>query len=337
MHKLSQRLRLNPEINVALAELALDKYNSDSVDQQKIRSTVILSAKKLIHVIFEDFPVEVLDDVLEVVINMNPKPLSEICTKLGIPKELLELLIAFITNNEANIQNCIANLIDKIMPNEISELMLSLHNLIFGNITKDLKPIAKIFSVEYTLLIEVVIAIYRNDNNLTRYTIFSVIDRLAEKSKCEQLVEGVNIFKNRVMALSTLSMGSDLDIVSMVKISLPYFPSQKIQRLYEASKGDIGSIKHIIGNLCNCQVKVVMEICNLFLEDNFKANKIARHLGLEPEQAHVLTAYICLVIDCQKYSAKISSRPKNSADFSETFIIKEKEKFSARYLLLIYL
>ena len=260
MHKLAEKLKVDPTRSIAIAEIILDRNNSDSFNQGNAKSSTILSVKKLIRTVSADFPVEIIENVINIVINMNPKPLSKICMKLEIPTYLLDMLIAFVANDEAKIQNSIAKLTSKIMPKEVSEVMFSLHSLIIGNLTQDLEPIAKLFDVQYTFLIEIVISLFRKDNNSTRHAIFSAIDQFTEKLTNEQVIGGFNIFKNRILALSTLSMGSDIDIVGMVKVALPYFPSQKIQRLYQASKGDITSIKHILRNLCNCQVKVMMEV-----------------------------------------------------------------------------
>ena len=68
IYKISIELDIDPIISVTIAELVLDKYNSDTVSTQKVSASIILSVKKLIRHLFPDFPPEMLDIILEVVL-----------------------------------------------------------------------------------------------------------------------------------------------------------------------------------------------------------------------------------------------------------------------------
>ena len=69
----------------------------------------------------------------------------------------------------------------------------------------------------------------------------------------------------------------------------------------------------------------------MLLEEGFKANEISEHLGLTLEQAPVLSALISLVIDCLKYSTKMTSVLKSENNISETSMSHETDKFSDKY------
>jgi hypothetical protein len=116
IYKLSETLNLDPELNIAIAEIILDKYNPDTPDRFKVSSSVILSIKKLLYHLFPSFQSEILDQILQVAIEQDIAPLKEIFTHLGAPSELLELIIAFAKKDQQNIQNAIQKLSKDTLP-----------------------------------------------------------------------------------------------------------------------------------------------------------------------------------------------------------------------------
>jgi hypothetical protein len=116
IYKLSEKLKLDPELNIAIAEIILDKYNPDAPDKNKVSNSVILSIKKLLYHFFPDFQSEILDEILQVTIKQDIAPLKEMFRQLGAPSELLELIIAFIKKDQTNIQNAIQTLSQNTLP-----------------------------------------------------------------------------------------------------------------------------------------------------------------------------------------------------------------------------
>ena len=66
IYKVSMELDIDPIISVTIAELVLDKYDSDKTLTQKVSASIILSVKKLIRHLFPAFPSEMLDIILEI-------------------------------------------------------------------------------------------------------------------------------------------------------------------------------------------------------------------------------------------------------------------------------
>jgi hypothetical protein len=117
IYKLSETLNLDPELNIAIAEIILDKYNPDNLDKDQVSNSVILSIKKLLHHFFPDFQSEILDVMLQVTIKQDIAPLKKMLRQLGAPSELLELIIAFVKKDKPNIQKAI----ETLSKNTISE------------------------------------------------------------------------------------------------------------------------------------------------------------------------------------------------------------------------
>jgi hypothetical protein len=116
IYKLSEKLDLDPELNITIAEIVLEKFSSGTIDTNKVSNSVILSIKKLLNYFFPDFQSEILDDILQVVIKQDIEPLNDIFTKLGAPPELLKLIIASIKKDQRNIQSSIQKLSKDRLP-----------------------------------------------------------------------------------------------------------------------------------------------------------------------------------------------------------------------------
>jgi hypothetical protein len=116
IYKLSEKLDLDPKLNITIAEIVLEKFSSGTIDTNKVSNSVILSIKKLLNYFFPDFQSEILDDILQVVIKQDIEPLNDIFTKLGAPPELLKLIIASIKKDQRNIQSSIQKLSKDRLP-----------------------------------------------------------------------------------------------------------------------------------------------------------------------------------------------------------------------------
>lgn len=118
VYKLSEQLGLEPTLNVMIAEIVLDKFNPDSVEGEKVRGSVIKSAKMLVQHFFPDFCSEILDDILHVIIKMNPESLEPICKRLDIPVEIITIASSFLSENKSDILDNIKSLPKKILPKQ---------------------------------------------------------------------------------------------------------------------------------------------------------------------------------------------------------------------------
>ena len=108
--KLSTNLNLDRNLNLIVAEIALDKYNPDLVGINLAQGTIILSLKKLFRMSFPQFPLETLDGLLQVVSEGDPRPLEALLSKLNIPPALFKLAIGFVVDNDLKVQDSIREL-----------------------------------------------------------------------------------------------------------------------------------------------------------------------------------------------------------------------------------
>ena len=78
IYSLSEEIGFDGEISVAVSEIAMNTYNRNSIDIKKVESTVVLSVKKLFRKLLPDFPLEIVDSVLQVALEADPSPLKDV-------------------------------------------------------------------------------------------------------------------------------------------------------------------------------------------------------------------------------------------------------------------
>jgi hypothetical protein len=144
IYKISEQLNVDPEINVILAEIILDNYNPDSHGKRKVAKSVILSIKKLIYKMFPNFESEILDNLLQTAIELDVEPLKGVLRKLGLPVEMLDLIIAFVEKDNTKIQNSVHELSQKVFPSYISEIIYHLQKIAINNLYGDVGSLAKL-------------------------------------------------------------------------------------------------------------------------------------------------------------------------------------------------
>ena len=118
IYKLSEELKLDPQFNVLVSEIVLNDFNPDEQGKNKVSGSVILAIKKLIQYLFPEFTSEILDTLLQILIVRDPEPLRALATKLHIPLELVNLIIALIWKDEIGINQAIQDLLQQILPEE---------------------------------------------------------------------------------------------------------------------------------------------------------------------------------------------------------------------------
>ena len=92
IYELSEVYKFNWDFNIRLAEIAFNEYNPDSQGINKVHSSVILSVKSLLTIVYPRFPSNTLDGILQVSLESDPQPMEKIANKLKIPSELFEVI-----------------------------------------------------------------------------------------------------------------------------------------------------------------------------------------------------------------------------------------------------
>ena len=133
IYKVSLELDIDPIISVTIAELVLDKYNSDKASTQKVSASIILSVKKLIRHLFPAFPSEMLDIILEMVLWQESKHLKDACEHFGIPKELVKLIFAFISRKQEKIYDALLELPPSILPESWKQILDAVYQIMIQN------------------------------------------------------------------------------------------------------------------------------------------------------------------------------------------------------------
>ena len=143
IYSLSEEIGFDGEISVAVSEIAMNTYNRNSIDIKKVESTVVLSVKKLFRKLLPDFPLEIVDSVLQVALEADPSPLKDVWIKMNFPEDVFDLWSAVVTSNYSQIEKSIYQLSSKIIPLEYKELLMSLLEIVNGNYKEGLTFLAE--------------------------------------------------------------------------------------------------------------------------------------------------------------------------------------------------
>jgi hypothetical protein len=304
---------MDPQISFKLGELALFKFLPESPDEVNISTSTITLIKNLMMYRSPRFPTNILDEFFEIVLKGSPRPLKEIWMKLGMKRELINLIGALKDENEGYIQQYIGELVDVLIP-KYKQLFYPLQSLSVGDHEGKIKPLSKIFKVKHEFLFQVILGYYKHDWNYLQQSIAKSIKGLTHKSSRKEIAETGEVVTDFLLGLSLLSTGTKIDLVNLVKGPLPNVPSEKVKLLYNASKGDEKSIKFFAENLKWKNPKLVMELSNIITSEEFTMTKIIDRLCLKQEDAPIIAAWIALTLQATKYSKFISENWEEGQD-----------------------
>ena len=310
--KIAAELGQDISLNATLAEISLDTYNPDSVGVNQAQGTIILSLKKLFRKSFPQFPIEMLDGLLQIVSEGDPRPLESILKKLDIPSPLFQMSIGFVMNNDELIQKSIKALTGHIFPQHYKDMFDSWYTIFKGNPKAGLFDLAEKVNVPHEFLIQFIVAVSKQDNSLIRYVLSTSVDQIFDAVR----EQGVNIpednakmLKNYLLAIYTLSRGSEFNIVRLVKENIPKIDPYLANIFYRVSKGSIKKFDRVIDSLgLMPQKKAITEFCHLLFEKECNPVEIGGRLGVHNANAEVLEAIIKFVVTASKYYIKV--RPK---------------------------
>ena len=310
--KLAADLGQDINLNVILAEIALDKYNPDSVGINQAQGTIILSLKKLFRKSFPQFPLETIDGLLQVVSEGDPRPLESILEKLDIPSPLFQMSIGFVMNNDELIQKSVKALAGHIFPKHYKDMFDSWYSIFKGNPKAGLFDLTEKVNVPHEFLIQFIVAVSKQDNSLIRYVLSTSVDQIFDAVRNEGVIiksENSKKLKDYLLAIYTLSRGSEFDIVSLVKEGVQKIDPYLANIFYKASKGSIRKFDRVIDSLgLMPQKKTILEFCHLLFERECNLLEIGGRLGVYPENVEALEAIIRFIVTVSKYYIKV--KPK---------------------------
>jgi len=318
IHKLADELGQDTNLNDVLAEIALDKYNPDSVGINRAQGTIILSLKKLFRKAFPQFPLETLSGLLQVVSEGDPRPLKPILDKLNIPSPLFNMSIGFVTDDKEMIQKSVLDVTKDILPPHFKNFFDSLYSIFKGNPKAGLGEITQNLNIPYEFLIQFIVAVSKQDNSLVRFVLSTSVDQIFvefQKQGLSVAKENVKDLKSYLLAIYTLSKGSEFDIVKLVKENLPKVDPYAANVFYKASKGDIKKFDKILDSMGVVnQKKAVLEFCQLLFDKDIDIPEISGRLGVTEESSEILHAALRLMIVTSHYFIKIMPKFSNMAE-----------------------
>lgn len=212
IYNLSEENNLNGELSVAITELALNSYNPSLPGINEVDSSVILSVKKLFSKLLPQFPHDALDNLLQIILEVDPRHLGSMWNKMQFEKSFYSLIVGVASNDKVKIQDSLFTLIDKIMPNEYKQLFTSLHYLTKGDLSINFQYLSEKLGLKHDFLLKMIIAIYLKEDHSTRY-VLSELDK--NLSDVFTQVKGTNNpkftqLKNHIRVFHQMLNGSEL-------------------------------------------------------------------------------------------------------------------------------
>ena len=212
IYNLSEENALNGELSVAITEIALNSYNPANIGINEVDSSVILSVKKLFSKLLPQFPHDILDTILQIILEADPRPLGSMWKKMQFKKSFYDLIVGIAANDKVGIQDSLYKFINDIIPNEYKELFTSLHHITKGDLSDNFDYLSQKLNVKYGFLLKMVIAVYMKEDHLTRYVLNNFDKNL---SNVFNEIKGGNngkfaLLKNHIRVIHQMLNGSEL-------------------------------------------------------------------------------------------------------------------------------
>ena len=238
IYNLSEENGLNGELSVAIAEIVLNSYNPSALGINEVDSSVILSVKKLFSKMLPQFPHDILDIILQISLEADPRPLGNMGKKMNIPSSFCDLLIGMATNNKTTIQESLFKFTSDILPKVYKDMFLSMNYIIRGDLNKNIDIFSKWLGIQHSFLLKMIIAIIKKDDQFIRQSINNLDKNLMSLSpdvRGDVDPENMTNLKNHLRVFHRLLNGADIDIVKIVKRSVPDFNPSFVITLRQAS------------------------------------------------------------------------------------------------------
>jgi hypothetical protein len=336
IYKISNELKFDTQSNIYLAELALSSIGNESFENENIsKSAIIMIMKQFLQSKNPEFPCSILDDIFEIVLHHNPRSLLPVWAKLGIKRELFDLICAYLENNDALIQEWVADLFKKIAP-EHESLFIPFYLLVKGDFENQIKTLTKIFGVKHSFLFRIILGILKQDWNYSQRVIEKSIEEVFQKitklkanhernlpNKISLEKQG-EVITDALLSFYCVSHDRNLDLVGLVKGPLPNIPSEKVSLIQKATEGDSNSIRIISENMRWKNPTLISQYGDLLTKEEFSIDEILKRLKIDPEDSLSLIAILKIIINAAKYSKHIRENWYENGHISSPAQNKEK-------------
>jgi hypothetical protein len=338
IYKISEQLGLDPELNVTIAEIVFEQFNSSSINGNEMSGTAIRNIKKLISHFFPQFPIEIIDEALKMVMKMEIKPLIKICKDSKISLDSFNILNLYKENNSKNMKTIFCKMLKNCFHPSISDLFSILKQLRHYDSNIDYKKLAEILiEPKEMYLLRYIWAMSIDEDLEYISTVLNMINDIVDLNleKGILFVQDINDkikseaqqFKQFFLGLSTFSISNPLRGIITSKYS---FFDTKWQNFidyiyYTLSDFNDTFIKIVLSNLgLEKNIKVVFEFHDILMNNGKSISVIPELLGIIPEYNVILQAAICLSIEISKYSRestkKLTKQKLSEDDENDEFV-----------------
>lgn len=335
IYEISAELEIDGDFNVTIAEIAFNEYNPDAQGINQVQSTVILSIKRLISKVFPEFPSDTIDGILQVALEADPRPMEKMAAKLKIPPSVFKIIIGVATEDEKLIKSSILSMTNEFLPQHYLDLFNAIYCILKGDAKGTLHALAKFLRLKNAFVLEMIIAVFRNDTDFVRYSITEFVPQLYELARSN----GVKIkeedaikLKNVLLGMQLLMRGPDLQISSLISNSLRDVDPKLAQVLYMSSNGDLESLEISIENLgLWSQKAIVLEFLAFLTNQSSSMKEIGDKLGVYQENIEVFQALFSFSMTTTKYNLQIM--PKIKAEIKDDKNLKKEIKTLYREII----
>ena len=321
IYHLSNDNKFNLEMCMIIAEIVFNSYDPSLSGINEVDSSVILTVKKLFSKLVPEFPLDAIDIILQIILEADPRPLGGLWRKLKIPTNFFEILLDLSLNNNAAKDSLCKFAIENVL-HEYKDLFLSLYSIIKGDLTADFSYLAKTLNVKYGFLIKMMIAMYKNEEELTRQVLNELdvnIKILSSDLNIKINSEYILQFKNNFRVIHQILNGSEIGITKLVERSISNFNPASFNSLKLAVSGDMlqfSKIVDIVG--LNLQRKGILEFISIIKNNETDLIEISKRIGISKENVDVVNClfkfikitskvYINLIPKVDKLNDKMNS------------------------------
>ena len=216
IYSLSEEHNLDGNFNVIISEIILNNLGQNNEGVSKVKASIILSMKKLFLKIFPELNSPIIDDILKIVFESDVDHLEEMSKKIHIRSDIFNIVIGIYTENDQKIKDSLLALIRDILPDHFVEIFNAAYDVYQG--TEDMyTSLPKILNIEPQIILQLPIAIIKNDKDFIRKSIKEVIKLIIKSTNLDIKYEELEGF---LLDIQLLIQGYDKNIDSYISNSL---------------------------------------------------------------------------------------------------------------------
>jgi DNA-directed RNA polymerase subunit F len=227
---------------IDFADLIYYTANKKVRNKKEMVNKVTEIVKRIMNKIYPDFPVDSIDLIVKIMFENDLTQFKEILKSNNYPLEALSIVIAIVNHDNSELQKSVLELAKRFLPVKTYTLLYSLNKLAHKNVYGNNELLEKILGFSSPISIELLYAIYSEDEETVRHAALEGIKKFCKRTKIGVDPERI---EKLYLGLSSIVSSNVVDLPALAANSIVAVPIKEAEILYKATQGNISALYYI--------------------------------------------------------------------------------------------